>query len=154
MTLKVDNLFDWSDQYSVGIEEIDEQHKKLMWLLNKMYQNVLTKNDAVITANILEELIQYTIIHFAVEESLMQIFDYDGYDTHKRHHDQLKQQVLDIRDKFRERKIDINIKLFKFLKSWLLNHILLEDKQYMDTILTGKVKQLNNKSFFSRIFGD
>ena len=61
----------WSEDLSVGLEEIDEQHKILINLINRLFNEAILKRaDKALISDILDELIQYTIVHFAVEESL------------------------------------------------------------------------------------
>ncbi len=123
-------LVEWNEKLSVGIEEIDEQHKVLVKLLNDLYGAIIQKNDAVVIDNILAELVQYTVVHFAVEESLMRIFDYPQYDEHRKHHLALTTQVLDIQKKVKAREETVSMDLLNFLRSWLTNHIMIEDKHY------------------------
>lgn len=74
----------WSDELSVGIEEIDEQHKVLVNLINRMHNAIAEKHGSEVVSGILAELVDYTKIHFAVEESLLRILGYPGYEEHKR----------------------------------------------------------------------
>ncbi|MEW8498684.1 MAG: hemerythrin domain-containing protein, partial [Candidatus Thiodiazotropha taylori] len=64
---------EWSDALSVGIEEIDEQHKMLVDLVNKMHEAIHQRHGSDVVKSILGDLAEYTRIHFAVEESLMRI---------------------------------------------------------------------------------
>ena len=74
---------EWSDVLSVGIEEIDAQHKVLVDLVNEMHQAIHQRRGSDAVREILAQLADYTRIHFAVEESLMRILGYPGYDDHK-----------------------------------------------------------------------
>lgn len=124
------NYIDWSDELSVGIEEIDEQHKILVGLLNRLYEAIIKKTDKDEMTVILNELAQYTVIHFAVEESLMRIFDYPQYDDHKKHHQELTKQVVDLQRKFVQGKVSISMEVLHFLRHWLTEHIMGDDKRY------------------------
>ncbi len=128
--MDVKPLVEWNDKLSVGIEEIDEQHKVLVKLLNNLYAAIVQKQDADMIDKIIAELVQYTVIHFAVEESLMRIFDYPQYEEHKKHHKSLSSQVLDIQQKVKNREATVSMDLLNFLRSWLTNHIMIEDKHY------------------------
>ncbi len=147
-------LVEWSDNLSVGIEEIDEQHKILVRLVNNLYEAIIRKHEAVVIDGILTELVQYTIVHFSVEESLMRIFDYPQYEDHKRHHEELTAQVLDIREKVRLRQATVSMELLNFLRSWLTNHIMIEDKHYEPYFLKqGLKKSWATRSWAGRIWG-
>jgi len=146
---------EWSDELSVGIEEIDAQHKILVELVNRLYDETIVHNSGLeILDGILNELVEYTIIHFAVEESLFRIFDFPGTEIHTRHHDELKAQVLELQDKVRKGQATVNVELLVFLKHWLQHHILEEDKIYGPFLIQQGVKSKSPKStsWFSRLF--
>lgn len=152
----MEKLFvEWSDDLSVGIEEIDEQHKILVHLINRLFTETVThqaKSGEVIE-EILHELIEYTVIHFAVEESLFRIFHYTGTESHTHHHDELKAQVLDIQKKVKSGEATINVELLMFLKKWLEHHILYEDKLYGPFLLAQGVKSSwTEKSWLGKIW--
>jgi hemerythrin len=136
------NFVEWSDELSVGIEEIDEQHKVLVNLVNRLFDETVVHQagTSAVMEEILHELIEYTVIHFAVEESLFRIFHYPATETHTRHHDELKAQVLDIQKKVKQGEASLNTELLMFLKRWLTNHILQEDKLYAPFLLSQGVK--------------
>lgn len=138
--MEIKPLVEWSEQLSVGIEEIDEQHKVLTRLINNLYEAIIKKTDLHTVDNILTELVEYTVVHFAVEESLMRIFDYPQYEEHKKHHQELASQVMDIREKVKARKTAVSMELLNFLRSWLTNHIMIEDKHYSPYFLGKGVK--------------
>jgi hemerythrin len=147
---------EWTDELSVGIQEIDEQHKILVNLINRLFDETVvhqTGSTAIVMDEILHELIEYTVIHFAVEESLFRIFHYPETEQHTRHHDELKAQVLDIQKKVKAREAVINTELLMFLKKWLENHILHEDKRYGPFLLKQGVKSSwAERSWFGKIW--
>lgn len=120
----------WSDDLSVGLQEIDEQHKILITLINRLFtEAIMQKADQSVVSKILNELVQYTIVHFSVEESLFRIFDYPEIEAHQKQHEQLKQKVLDFQRAF-ESGTPINAELMSFLRKWLKDHIMITDKRY------------------------
>jgi hemerythrin len=123
-------FIDWTEELSVGIQEIDEQHKILVDLINRLYESIVKQTDTQVVNDILTELVQYTVVHFAVEESLMRIFDYPDYEDHKKIHQELQQQVIDLHKKVKENNASISMDLLKFLKNWLTRHIFVEDQKY------------------------
>lgn len=113
----------WNKELSVGIEAIDDQHKVLVGLLNKLYEETIIKKDNLSHIDgILKELIQYTVIHFAVEESLYQIFNYPKYEIHKHQHNELKAEIVDFYNRFEPSTNTINLELLMFLRRWLETH--------------------------------
>jgi hemerythrin len=145
---------EWTDELSVGIEEIDAQHKVLVGLVNRLYdETIIHQSDISVLDGILNELVEYTIIHFAVEESLFRIFDYPATEVHTRHHNELKAQVLELQGKLRRGEATVNTKLLVFLKNWLQHHIIDEDKLYGPFLIEQGVKSSSPKSsWLSRLW--
>ena len=149
------HFVEWSDELSVGIEEIDAQHKMLVSLVNRLYEETIIHKATLQTLEeILNELVEYTIIHFAVEESLFRIFDFPASEIHTRHHNELKAQVLELQKKVRQGEATVNVELLVFLKNWLQHHILEEDKSYGPFLIQQGVKSKSPKStsWFSRLW--
>lgn len=120
----------WSEDLSVGLQEIDEQHKILIRLINCLYNEaILKKADHSIIDHVLTELKQYTIIHFSVEESLFRLFDYPDADAHQKQHERLKEEVINVHTKFKN-GAPVTIELMSFLRRWVKNHIMMDDKKY------------------------
>ncbi len=116
-------LIRWSDELRTGIAKIDEQHRGLVNLVNRLYSALRNGQGNAALGEILEELIQYTAVHFKTEEDLMVRYSYPDYESHKRTHDGLVKQVLEIQSKFKEGRGTLSVELMNFLKSWLINHI-------------------------------
>ena len=72
-------LIEWTDELSVGIQEIDDQHRLLVSILNKLHTAMYEHQGKEVAEKILNELVDYTKIHFAVEESLMRVLGYPQY---------------------------------------------------------------------------
>lgn len=133
-------LIVWSDELSVGIEEIDAQHKVLVDLLNQLHIAILTQHGSAEAMHVLGELIDYTRIHFAVEESLMRVLGYPDYEAHKAGHEQLLQQVMDLQRRLLEEGHGITFELLHFLKRWLSVHIMESDRAYSPYFLARGVQ--------------
>lgn len=141
----VTNFIQWSDEMSVGIEELDEHHKVLVNLINDLYHAIQNRHSNKITQEILVRLAEYTRIHFAVEESLMRIFDYPDYEKHKKEHEELIRNVTDLSNRFEIGKANVSFSLMHFLKTWLTKHIMESDKRYTDYFLKSGVKPVLKK---------
>ncbi len=128
---KIDTEFmKWQDSFSVGIEEIDNQHKKLISMINSLYKAIKKGEGQKILKDILEGLVQYVDEHFGTEERYMEEYNYPGYLAHKKEHDKFTEQVLKVYQEFEQGKPVVTIDLMEFLKKWLKNHILGTDKKY------------------------
>lgn len=147
-------LVQWSDELSVGIEEIDNQHKILVDLLNDLHRAIVEHHGSEAAHRILAELLEYTRIHFAVEESLMRIMGYPDYEEHKHHHELLLNEVRLLGRKLAEGKKSVNFELLHFLKMWLTKHIMEEDMQYTPFFLSKGVQQSYEKRSWVGKFWD
>jgi hemerythrin len=123
-------LLSWSDKLSVGVPEMDQQHRRLVDLINQLYDAMqMGKGDHVKSA-VLNDLLTYTKVHFAAEERLMQKHAYPHLVSHKRLHDELTGQVLQLKDKLQTGQMVASVTLANFLKDWLQKHITQEDRKY------------------------
>lgn len=132
--------FPWTADLSVGIDEIDAQHKLLVEIINRASEALIERASRDIAGQILEDLVQYTFVHFAVEESLFRITDYPGYDEHKAEHERLKREVFDIRRAFARGEVELDLNLLFILRQWLETHIKDEDRRYIGHLLKAGIK--------------
>jgi len=123
-------LFEWSDDFSVGVQEIDEQHKELVSLLNQLHVAIHEHHGSEAARRILDELADYTKTHFMVEESLMRISNYPEFEAHKQFHEDLIGQVQALQEKLDSGQATITFELLHFLKVWLTRHINEADKRF------------------------
>jgi len=129
-TGRKDNMIQWSDSLSVGIESIDEQHKELISIIQRIGDIVKTQSfDLTSISEIVAELDDYVRVHFSHEEELMQESDYPEKETHIKQHDALRDKLdtINVFDVDDYRKF-INETLM-FLIDWLSGHILKVDKR-------------------------
>lgn len=126
----------WSDAISVGLDEIDDQHKVLVKILNEMYAARMEGKGATVIGNVLDELIEYAAGHFAYEEKAMQESNYSGYDAHKKSHDNIVGQILEYKKNFDKGDFSSSGELMDFLKNWLIKHIQGVDTKYVPSLKT------------------
>jgi len=122
--------FVWSDEYSVGIDEIDEQHKTLFAMVDKLHEAIMNKAGSAACRVILKELVDYTRVHFALEQTLMRVGKYPEYELHCRLHHELVEDVEALQQKIDSGHAAISFELLQFLRNWLTRHILSEDMKY------------------------
>ncbi|OHD55533.1 MAG: hemerythrin [Spirochaetes bacterium GWF1_51_8] len=120
----------WSDSLSVGIRQIDEQHKHLIDLINNLYDAMSHGQGKAVLERTLDELANYTVEHFSVEEVLMRKHSYSGYPTHKAEHESFVQKVVDFKQGFADGKALLSIDIMNFLRDWTVNHIAETDKKF------------------------
>ncbi|MCW8830534.1 MAG: bacteriohemerythrin [Gammaproteobacteria bacterium] len=125
----MENIMEWDDSLNTGITAIDAQHKQILDFINKLHIAAI-KGDRDIVANVLTDLINYTISHFDFEEKLQQKHGYPLASAHKKVHDNFVAHVT----KYKERHDngeDIAQSLSGELVTWLCNHIKNEDRDYV-----------------------
>ena len=125
-------LMTWKDEYSVKIQTIDSQHKKLIDLLNQIYDASRLGKGKEVLGKILNELVVYTKVHFTTEEDFFKKFSYPDYVLHKIEHDKLTKQVTDFQEQYEAGNATLSIEIMQFLKDWLSDHILGTDKKYVE----------------------
>jgi hemerythrin len=130
------DIISWSDDLSVGIKQFDDEHKQLINLINKLNNALKIGGSPKTMEDILNNLVDYTIVHFKHEEENMVKFLYPEYPGHKKAHDDLTAQVIDFRDRYKSGKISFSLELMTFLRDWLTNHIMGTDKKYKDFFIS------------------
>lgn len=123
-------LIQWDKSLSVGISEIDEQHVKLIAIINSLHDAMKAGKTKEILGDLLQSLIDYTKMHFAYEEKYFDLYRYENSAKHKAEHKKLTEQVLDFQKKFNSGAIALSVELMNFLSDWLKNHIKGTDQQY------------------------
>ncbi len=124
----------WKDEYSVGVELFDEQHRKMFSYINELNDALMEVEERVVMHEILDNLKEYTIVHFNDEEVNMKKYHFEEFDEHEEEHQKLTQQVVDLADEFAEdpgKSFDA-VKVMDFLYHWIVDHILDTDKKYAE----------------------
>ncbi len=154
--MSIPDFIEWNDKLSVGIQEIDEQHKRLVELANRLNVALLSKtgdDEASEVLDVLDKLIEYTRTHFVVEESLMRILGYPDYEEHKQHHEALVLKVLAFRKRLQEDHRIGRVELMEFMRDWLVNHIMKEDILYSEHFIAhGAQRKWLKPSWFKRFW--
>jgi len=123
-------FINWTEELSVGVTLFDNDHKELIAIANRLHDSISVGSQHAVLAPILKELVNYTIFHFGHEEGMMLQYAYPAYTQHKKEHDALIEKVQDFNDQVNSGKTSISLSLIGFLKDWLVNHIMVSDKEY------------------------
>ena len=113
----------WRSEYETGFSPVDQQHQHLFEIINRLHEAMLTGHGRGVLEETLDEMIHYTIEHFATEEKLMLQTNYPFYAEHKEIHDQLTQEVKEIGEKVANHEHLVTVELSHFLTQWLIHHI-------------------------------
>jgi hemerythrin len=131
------NIVAWNNSYSVGIPLIDDQHKELINLTNKLFNSCIQGNESskVIFMRTIRGAVDYVGYHFSTEEKVMERINYPGIATHKKEHADFVKEVLHEVEEFKNGKKFTPISFVHYLKDWVLSHIAVSDKQMGNYIL-------------------
>ncbi len=124
-------MIEWVDGFSVGISKIDEEHKKLIDLINRVIHAKEHKDDPEEIKGVLEGMKSYALAHFKTEETYMQKFNYPEYQDHKEEHRHFSTEIIAYSDKVIKGNSQIANEIIEYLKWWLVNHIQVSDKKYV-----------------------
>lgn len=127
-------LINWDNAYSVGIAEMDNQHKQLVTLLNDLYSAMQSKKSSDFIGKVLNKLVSYTEKHFSDEEEFMKKYSYPGIGSQIKEHTAFTDKVLKFKGDYDAGRTSISVSITSFLKDWLVNHISISDKKYGDYI--------------------
>ncbi len=123
------SFISWTDDLSVHIESVDAQHKTLIHIINDLYESMQAGKANTVMRKILTELADYTITHFSYEERLFKQYAYPDMVAHQKSHANLVTQVRELQKQL-DGGAPISIKTFSFLKKWLTEHIMKDDRNY------------------------
>jgi len=120
----------WSEQFVLGIESIDKQHRWLLNATNQLHEQIESAQpDGAVVRKILEGLVEYTVNHFIQEEELFVRFGYPELEAHQEEHDRFTRKTIHLLLNF-EKGEAVTESALEFLKNWLVHHILVVDKAY------------------------
>lgn len=124
------DFFKWENKYSVEIDEIDNQHKKIVHMLNELYTAFMYKEQEEKVEGIVSEMVSYTMEHLNNEERYFRKFNFSYSAEHMLEHKEFKEKVHGFQEKLAINKSALNIEMINFLRNWLMSHILVTDKKY------------------------
>jgi hemerythrin-like metal-binding protein len=120
----------WLNVYDTHIKSIDEQHRKLVDMINDLENARGTENEYKLVGELFFKLVDYTQNHFSQEENLMSSANYPKLKEHQGQHKEFVNKIVDMLKSIKDGNVNINDKLNIFLMKWLINHILGYDKEF------------------------
>jgi hemerythrin len=121
---------EWNDTFSVHVQEFDEHHKRIVDMINELRDVMEQGIEDAGEVDIVRNLIDYASTHFRAEERYMTQFGFAAHELHKAEHDRFIERVLGFQKRLSRRETVMPDELLRFLKDWLVTHILGTDKQY------------------------
>ncbi len=124
-------FMDWGPALSVGIPRFDDEHRRLVGMLNDLHDAVQAGHGAATLGPVLSGLVVYTLTHFEHEEQELERHGFPGLAAHKAEHDALTAQVAALECQFDENASPaLAGDVAHFLRNWLAGHILGTDQDY------------------------
>ena len=123
-------VMEWTDDLDVGFGEINEQHKRWIAIYNKAHERMMGGRELeTLAVDALREMVDYTRYHFECEEKLMADIGYPDLERHSSLHLSFTRRLDEISDQVERGTIFLNSEIIKVIQSWLVNHIMTEDKK-------------------------
>jgi hemerythrin len=123
-------LINWNDSLSVDVAEIDQQHKKLIALINELNDAMSVGKGKDVLQKIANDLVAYTATHFRTEERYFAQFEYPDTFNHRREHVEFVKKVAGYKEGIERGTPVLTTEVMKFLSDWLKKHIMVTDKKY------------------------
>ena len=123
-------IIEWSESLSLGIGKVDEQHKRLIQMMDELDRAIRNNESADAVEDVLTNLFNYAQAHFAVEEELFRIHKYPEMALHELEHQRFIAKAFAFKERLSSKRPGLALELLTFLSSWVLNHIELTDKRY------------------------
>ncbi len=121
----------WDNKYSVGVVEIDDQHKRMFSVINELLSAIDTGTTNEHLGHIIDGLINYKKFHFETEEKYFKEFNYDGAEEHIGRHQEFNDKLVSLSAVYPEYNVEFAFKLVDFLEDWLIEHLMVVDQKYV-----------------------
>ena len=108
---------DWSEEFSVGVKEIDQQHKRFIVIMNDLYEALENQDERIVLGDIITQLAAYANYHFLTEEKYMDEYDYEGTTQHKKEHQALRDDIAVFGEKYQQNEEKYAQELLHFVKN-------------------------------------
>ncbi|MDR3773958.1 MAG: bacteriohemerythrin [Terracidiphilus sp.] len=123
-------LITWSDEYSVNLKAVDDQHKYLIGILNELHEAMMKGRAQSTTGDLLHQLADYKQTHFVMEERFMERAGFPGLAAHRTCHEELSLQIDEYMQRFQRGEVALDLESLHFLRDWVGNHMVNEDREF------------------------
>jgi len=131
---------EWKDKYSVGVELIDDQHKKMVAVINQLIEVISSAPDKEKIAEIIKQLVEYKQFHFDTEEKYFKEFNYEEAEEHIAKHREFTVKLGKLQEEFGDDLMGFSFALVDFLEDWLVDHLLTMDQKYVECFASHGLK--------------
>lgn len=120
----------WTRDFSVGVAQFDEQHKRLIQMINRLIETPQAQTGSETISELLDAMTNYAQEHFEAEERLMQQYNYPHLEEHTTQHHAFRRQTADFCIATMNQVGTVPESIFQYLRDWLVQHILRSDMAY------------------------
>ncbi len=131
-------LLSWSNQYLIGNDLIDTEHQELFRLINDFHSRWLELHNRHDIAKVFNQLVVYAELHFQHEEKIMEDASYPKLAEHQQIHEAMIDTIFQLQKSYEEANLNLEMNTMKFVKSWLVSHILENDYLFRDFLARKK----------------
>jgi len=128
-------FLEWEDSYNIGVKEIDIQHRGLFDIISKLSASRKYETDGKYFFAMLNQLVDFTKVHFATEERYMREAQYPELVEHQQEHTKFISEVMKLVHDFEKKEPDIQQKILNYLKDWYMAHIMGTDRDYQKALM-------------------
>lgn len=130
----------WNDSYSVKVQRLDDEHKKLFAIINDLHEGMKAGRGKDVLQGVLDQLLRYTEQHFRDEEILLRQANYPELNAHVVLHQQFVNRIKAFSKEFQAGAAAISVDVLEFLRSWLAQHIMGTDHEYTATLSAAGIR--------------
>jgi hemerythrin len=123
-------LFTWNSTFELGIPAMDRQHQQLVQAINDLHDAMTSGRERDGVVQTILQLITYTKVHFESEEQFLIAKGFPVFDDHRMEHHAFVRKVLEFHNQYLDGRVVLSAEVMQFLKDWLAQHILVNDKAY------------------------
>lgn len=128
------DIIKWKTEYALGIEKVDNQHMRLIALINRLVDSYQEDRGRDTIETIFQGLMDYCSYHFVVEEMVMRNHSYGEYVSHKTRHDNFINKIKYFKADYSKGNSVVLVKTVDYLNDWLIDHIVIEDRKYVPSL--------------------
>lgn len=141
-------LFEWSESMSVGVAQLDSDHKAIIGLINRLNESLQSEWEITQLGEIFDMLISYIEWHFAREEEILGACDYPDMAGQRSEHESFARYIYRARDMYLgEANLAMAHALRDYLRNWIEHHILVSDMGYRPYVMDNPVAKEAARDF-------
>lgn len=125
-------IIQWKDEYNLGIASIDEQHQKLIGIINTLSKNIsagLSRGDI---NSAIVRMEQYVKEHFTYEEKFFELIQFKETEEHVREHRVFLEKTEEFRERAKTDEVTLSVEMLGFLEEWFIHHVQVVDRLYVE----------------------